>query len=107
MAEVDEGSEVEASQASKRARTAEDSDVELNERAQPSERPKPNGQQAEDAEDDEVVEQVKPEEWEEDEFEKKHEDAIREKVFAGPKGQGVSRNLHALQPLLLKCELRV
>ena len=100
-------SEVGPSQAStsKRARTIEeDSDVEVE--ASGSGTKLQGKQKASEAmsvevdEDEEDVQQVAPDADEEKRFEQEHEDAIRERVFGGHKGPGVSNCFHLLESFI-------
>jgi structural maintenance of chromosomes protein 6 len=97
-ASVETDSEVDASQPQKRARTAEDSEVEINDAPQASGSRSSGDKKRGDIpieidEDEEEIRQDVPDEDEEKRFEREHEDAIRAKVYSGHRGLGVRNNL--------------
>lgn len=94
-AAVESDSEGGSSQASKRARTLGDNDVEVEDAPQPSGSGTRGTQQRANEpidvdEEDEDMGHAAPDEDDEKRFEEEHEEEIRRKVIGGHKGQGVS-----------------
>lgn len=92
---VDSDTEEGGSQFQKRARVQSDSDIEVDDAPQASgstQRKQKASETADVDEDEEDIQQVAPDADEEKRFEQEHEDAIRERVFGGHRGQGVSEH---------------
>ena len=96
-AAADSDTEEGGSQAQKRARVQGDSDIEVDDAPQASgsrstQRKQKASEAADVDEDEDDIQQVAPDADEEKRFEQEHEDAIRERVFGGHRGQGVSEH---------------